>query len=95
MASDASIEMPGDESSTSGGETRTAANGLSNVVEYDARILEVKERELFFKRRIEVGEEEFAEKRRQMDIRSRIEDEEDGFAEARRQLERRRRDEEN
>ena len=79
--------MPGDESSTNDGETKTATGGLSSVVEYDARILEVKEKELFFKHRIEVGEEEFAEKRRQMDIRSRIEDEENGFAEARRQLE--------
>ena len=49
--------MPGDGSSNDG-ETKTAANDLSNVVEYDARILEVKERELFFKRRIEVGEED-------------------------------------
>jgi len=92
MASDASIEMPEDEPSTSGGEAKTAANGLSNVVG-DARILEVKERELILKHRIEVGEEEFAEARWQLERRRR--DKEDEFDGARRQLERRRQDEEN
>jgi len=77
--------MPGDGTSMSGGETKTATNGLSNVVERDARILEVKERELLFKHRIEVGEEEFAEEQRQLERRRR--DKEDEFAKVRRRFE--------
>ena len=76
--------MPGNESSTSGAETKTAANGLSNV-KRDARILEVK-RKMVFKHHIEV-EEELAEERRQMDIKNSIEDEEEEILEQRRQLE--------
>ena len=95
VPSDASIEMPGNESSTSGGGTGLAADDLSDfVIERDARIFEVKKRKMDYRHRIEVEEKELAERRRQMDIRNRVEDEEDEFAEARRQLERRRRDEE-
>ena len=84
MASDASIEMPGDESSTSGGETKMAANDLSNfVVERDACILEVKE--LDIKNRIEDEEDKFAEVQRKMERRRQ---DEDG------QLQRQRQDEE-
>ena len=86
VASDASTEMPGNESSNNGG-TKVAANDLSNV-ERDARILEVKlkERELILKHRIEVGEEEFAEAQRQLERRRR--DKENEFAEVRRRFER-------
>ena len=45
--------MPGDESSTSGGEAKMTANDLSNfVVKRDARILEVKKKELDFMSRV-------------------------------------------
>ena len=84
--------MPGNESSTSGGGTGLAADDLSDfVIERDARILEVKERELILKQRIEVGEEESAEARRQLERRR--QDEEDEFAEAQQKMYRQRRDE--
>ena len=68
VASDASAEMPGDESLTSDGGTKMAVDDLSNfVVERDARILEVKKKELDIKNRIEDDEEEFAEVQRKMD----------------------------